>query len=108
MLPDKYWALALPAWGVVAFVSSSLMYVAANLTIVPPLDDFSTIMDDDTIGDKYSNYAKKGTACVLDESGQSGKRAVHDIADVDICRASMALYSFPPNEAHKYPDRAKE
>ena len=39
---SKYWALALPAWGLVAFLCSGLGYVAINLMATAPLTSTDT------------------------------------------------------------------
>ena len=77
-LPSRYWALALPAWGCMAFMCSSLLYIASNLMVTPPLDSL------DSITDSYSRPAP---------TREFGSRTVvPEIGDIDIREASRLLY----------------
>ena len=43
--PNKYWALALPVYFVVAVFTGTVLYIAANFMVTAPLDSFETITD---------------------------------------------------------------
>lgn len=74
-----------------AFISSGLMYVALNLIAVPPFDDFSAVRDNDT--NEASAYNRQHQPFK-----RQSQRVVPEIADVDISRASWALYSSEASE----------
>jgi phosphatidylinositol glycan class P protein len=83
--PSRYWALAGPAWGTVAFACTSLLYVAANLMATAPLDSLDTISLD------LFDVSGGPTGAAGDPSAK-GRRFVPAMRDVDIVTASRRMY----------------
>ena len=90
-VPNRYWALAGPAWCTMAFVSTSLLYIAANLIFTAPLDSLCTITD--TITNEVDDDGVSiGSGGISGERRPKGRRVVPDIRDVDIVTANRCLY----------------
>lgn len=81
--PSKYWAVALPVWFGVAFVTAGVLYMAVNLWATAPLDSFETITD------THARALPKG----YDRPGQCpNSEAVPPIGDLNICLVNRLLF----------------
>jgi len=82
LLPDRYWALAVPAWCTTAFACTSLLYIAVNLMATAPLDSFNVITSAD---------GREGIISVRRRSRRR-RRIVPDFRDIDIVTANRLMY----------------
>ena len=79
--PGKYWAIALPAYVCVAFLSIYFFYIAANLAATNPLDSPFTFAD--KWSKKMSHSQKRSSA---DEF------SIPDISDISPEQINRLLY----------------
>ncbi|KAJ2844522.1 hypothetical protein GGI22_006850 [Coemansia erecta] len=81
--PDRYWALALPAWWLTAVGFILLFNIATNMYNTPPLDSL------DNITDQYSNIRDitNANGFICDEIG-----GIPPISDLPITLANKCLY----------------
>ncbi|KZC10259.1 PREDICTED: phosphatidylinositol N-acetylglucosaminyltransferase subunit P [Dufourea novaeangliae] len=74
--PSKYWAIAIPIWGLTALATFAfIIYPAINLSMTPEIDDIRSIRD------KYSHQKK--------ETVPGG---IPPVFDIPITEVSRKLY----------------
>lgn len=79
--PDRYWALALPAWFSTAFFYVGFMYISLNFMVTASLDSLDTITDEYSFVSNPSSQVAKGIQTHI----------IPAISDIDIIESSRLL-----------------
>ncbi|KAM0854385.1 hypothetical protein ACQ4PT_050462 [Festuca glaucescens] len=80
--PTKYWAVAVPAFVMVAVALSLLAYVGSNFLATPPPTSFTSIFDE------YSREC----ATMMDAAEQEAERPIEPISDISIHHINSLMF----------------
>ncbi|XP_011625766.1 phosphatidylinositol N-acetylglucosaminyltransferase subunit P [Amborella trichopoda] len=78
--PNKYWALAVPAYGLVIVVSLMGFYVGLNFMITPPPTSVSTIFDE---------YTREPAPMI---SSHDGEQPIEPISDIPLQKINDLMF----------------
>lgn len=84
--PTKYWAVAVPAFVMVAVALSLLVYVGSNFLATPPPTSFTTIFDE------YSRERAPDATTEQDEEEAEAERPIEPIADISIHHINSLMF----------------
>ncbi|KAM0926227.1 hypothetical protein ACQ4PT_003369 [Festuca glaucescens] len=80
--PTKYWAVAVPAFVMVAVALSLLAYVGSNFLATPPPTSFNSIFDE---------YSRE-RATMIDATEQEAERPIEPISDISIHHINSLMF----------------
>ncbi|CAM0871323.1 unnamed protein product [Alopecurus aequalis] len=83
--PTKYWAVAVPAFVMVAVALSLLAYVGSNFLATPPPTSFTTIFDE------YSRE-RAADATAEQEEDAEAERPIEPISDISIHHINNLMF----------------